>query len=89
MQNLASAIATKNSAQVKSVIIVIINRGECKKMRIGNEICPTFAEEVRIAREKGVIVTTFLPLRQLTEKKILIELFLWMHKRNLYLVETF
>ena len=58
VRNLASAITTKN-AQVQSIIIFVINKGDCKKMRCCHGICPAFAEEVRIAREKGVIITSF------------------------------
>lgn len=65
VRNLVSAIVTSKSnndvdvAVVQPIIIFVINRGDCKKMRLLHEVCPMFAEEVRIARENGVIVTSF------------------------------
>ena len=60
VRNLATFVdAIENDKVVQPIIIFVVNRDDCKRMRLCHEACPTFAEEVRIAREKCVVVVGF------------------------------
>jgi len=60
VRNLATFVNTvDNDMVVQPIIIFVVNRDDCGKMRLCHEACPTFAQEVGIAREKGVIVIGF------------------------------
>lgn len=71
VRNLAQIAETNNTEKeetVQSVILFVINRSDCMQMRTCSEACSKFAEEVKVAVDKGVIVTSFR-VRWTTEGK--------------------
>lgn len=44
------------SAQSKTVLLLIVNRGDAVKSRACYEACPVWAREVKLAISKGMIV---------------------------------
>lgn len=41
------------------IVLFVINRSDCESMRACHEACPMFAQELKIAAEKGCTVTSF------------------------------
>jgi DNA-binding protein, stimulates sugar fermentation len=51
--------AKNDYKNVNGIVLFVINRSDCQSMRACHEACPMFAKELKIASEKGCIVTSF------------------------------